>query len=337
MTNGQAGGTPNVAGRIRDLQVEPDRRPAGLCGVGRWRRVVLRGPRRHLASRSTTGRPADRGQSATSPAPCRAARSTSSGAPADGSAGRGLGGHRRAVAHRQRPAGDRAAAQPAGLPSGKLVAGIGFLNRDPAVAGGGVDDRQGRRGCRRRRTRCAARRSTASPPIPTRHTRINWSPRPPRVSTSSRPGGRGRSSRRCAQRSGATDGRRGDPPTRPTGAHLGRPAPAACMVAEFTRRTGHGDQPRRRCRSQSVALPDVYTETLTGGTVVGTCLQLATDGIESLRARPRRDRRPREPRTTPPAAAWTIDATAASARRPERHRDHATALTGTRGPVHVDQ
>ncbi len=131
MTNGQAAGNPNVAGRIRDLQVEPVsglRLYAASAGGGVW----------FSGDRGETWRPLDDYQISDRSDVGNVADALSIGAvhviwgaAADGSddvVWVGTGEQALAV-------GGLLADRTSGLPGSKLF-GIGFLNRDPAIAGG---------------------------------------------------------------------------------------------------------------------------------------------------------------------------------------------------------
>jgi len=135
MTNGQAGGHPNVAGRIRDLQVEPTqglRAYAASAGGGVW----------FSADRGESWRPLDDWQISDRSAMGNIANALSCGAVhviwganADGSGDIVWVGTGESYVTNDGEAALRGA-DPGGSPVGGAVAGIGFLNRDPAVAGG---------------------------------------------------------------------------------------------------------------------------------------------------------------------------------------------------------
>lgn len=137
MTNGQAGGDPNVAGRIRDLQIEPvkgRRLYAASAGGGAW----------FSADRGETWTPLDDFQLSDLSDVATIASALSCGAvhviwgaQDDGSddviwVGTG---EPRLAAGGLMPALPAGGDPGGGLPGGNLL-GVGFLNRDPAVAAG---------------------------------------------------------------------------------------------------------------------------------------------------------------------------------------------------------
>ena len=309
MTNGQAGGNPNVAGRIRDVQIESDRtacgstRPAPAAAPGSRPTAARRG------ARSTTSRRPIAAMSAASPARWRAGRSTSSSAAdADGSkdvvwVGTGepslFGGGQ--PGRRRRPAGRQAR-----------------RDRLPAPRSGrrsGMDDRQGRR-CLGR-SRHAARCAVLS------HRRRPGQPRPARGGDDERalPAPGGRRVDPCGELS---DGgrpparRRAHPPHRTRSRpDLGR-RPQRRAGRRVRRRTGHGDQPgepvlldRSRCPNVNINAPPA---TRRHARAAGHRRQ------QGLRARTPRHRRRGEALDAPGRSL--VDRRDRRARQPQRHRDH---------------
>jgi hypothetical protein len=136
MAHGQAGGNPNVAGRIRDLQIEPTqgrRIYAASAGGGVWFSADRGDSWRPLDDWQVTPNRNSQGNVATALA-CGAVHVNWGGA-ADGSADVvWVGTGEPALTD----SGTRhvASAEPGAPQIGWEVAGIGLLNRDPAAAGG---------------------------------------------------------------------------------------------------------------------------------------------------------------------------------------------------------
>lgn len=321
MTNGQAGGTPNVAGRIRDLQIEPGaglRVYAASAGGGVW----------FSADRGDTWRPldewqtSDRGQGNKASAMSCGAIYVIWGNQADGSADVVWAGTGETSLT---PNGQLAlsGAAPGGPQIGGAVAGIGFLNRDPAVAGGAWQIVKGG--------------LPAAEPDTLRGESFY------RIVADPDPGNKDQlvaatTKGLYLKAHGAAAWTRiaSFVPSiavqpmdvvltrQATGVRIWVASASAVMVAEFAQPPATPINPTA-LTFKSVALPGVYTETLTGGAIVGTCLQLATDGTKVYVLG--RGVLP-EGRTIPPAAMWTINAAAPIVAGPTSGIT-ATALTGT--------
>ena len=275
--------------------------PAGLRRVRRWGRVVLGRPGRDVASPRRLAdqrpRPGQHGECAVV-----RRRPRHLGNPGTTGRRRRVGRHRGAVGHEQRPERDDRGSSPAG-PDRRLGRGVGFLNRDPAIAGGAWTIVKGARPPPTP-TRCGAQnfyRITADP-----GTRTSSSPRPPRASTSGRPGG---TWTKIAGSSRASD-------TQPLDVVLTRlPAGVTRLGGDGEKRAGrrvpaaagHGHQPgRARVQVGRAAQRVPRTRRRPARRHLPPTRDRRDQG---LRARPQRaDRRAR---TNPPAAIWTINATAA--------------------------
>ncbi len=316
MTNGQAGGHPNVAGRIRDVQIEPDRRPADLRGERRRRRLVLAATAARPGARSTTSRNPIAPMSATSPARWRAVRSTCSfRGRRRRLEGRSVGRHRRAVAvrwraarHQRRRPGRRAAQRQARAGSASCTA-----TRPP------VRDGRWSRATRPRVDadtlrgakcyRIAADPSNLDQLVAGTTKGIYLLPAGGAwTACDGLPDGRRPSARRRAH-----------PPHRArSGAHLGRGAQRRAR-GRVHRRTGHGDhpgdpvvhRPRSGCRRSTLAATGRHPR------AAGHRRQ------HGLRPRAPRDRRAREAHDAP--GAPVVDRRDRRARQPQRHRDHGIA------------
>ena len=318
MTNGQAGGNPPVAGRIRDLQVEPGaglRIYAASAGGGVW----------FSSDRGDTWRPlddwqtSDRGQGNKASALSCGAIHVIWGNQADGSADVVWAGTGEPALtnNGQQAAGG---SEPGGPQVVGTVAGVGFLNRDPAVAGGawqivkgdlpGVDP-DTLRGASFYRIVADPGNKDQLVAATTKGLYL----KPPGAAWT----------KIASFATGIQVQSMDVVMTRlPAGVRIWVASASAVSVAEFAQPPATPINPTGLV-FKSVTLPGVYTETLTGGTVVGTCLQLAADGTKVyvlgrgvLTAG----------RTIPPAALWTIDATAAIVAGPTSGIT-ATALKGT--------
>ena len=309
MTNGQASGNPNVAGRIRDLQVEPVsglRLYAGSAGGGVW----------FSADRGETWRPLDDYQISDRSDIGNVADALSVGAvhviwgaAADGSddvvwVGTG----------EQELTGDGLNAdRTTGLPGSKMY-GIGFLNSDPAIAGGAWtvvkgaafsadhDTLRGEAFCR----------IGADPGDPTQL--VAATTRGLYV----RPSGAGQTWTRVA-------GYTVPPAVIPldvvltrTPANVLRIWVAAASDLQVAEVAGAAPTPvtPASLTFAPVKLPDVVVNKPEPGQPLrpgGTRLQLATDGTK-LYVLGRAEIPAKSSRTTPPAALWTVDVTATLAK-----------------------
>jgi hypothetical protein len=317
MTNGQAGGNPNVAGRIRDLQVEPAaglRIYAASAGGGVW----------FSADRGDTWRPlddwqtSDRAQGNIASALSCGAIHVIWGSQADGTDDIVWVGTGEPYLTTD---GERALApaKPGGTQIGGAIAGVGFLSKDPAVAGGkwgivkgdlpGTDPDTlrgesfyrivGDPGNKNQLIAATTKGLYLKPPggpwtrITTYATDVSVQPMDVVMTRL------------------------------PAGVRIWVASASAVMVAEFAQPPATPINPASLV-FKSVSLPGVYTKT-SGGDVVGTCLQLATDGSKVYVLG-------RGVLTTgrkiPPAGVWTINATAPIGGGATSGIT-ATALTGT--------
>jgi hypothetical protein len=300
MTNGQAGGNPNVVGRIRDIAVEPVdglRVYAASAGGGVWFSADRGDTWRALDEWQTS----DRGQGNVASALSCGAVHVIWGNQADGSADVvWVGTGEPSVTNNGEIA--MSAAEPGGSQIGSSVAGVGFLNRDPAIAGGAWTIVKGALPAADPDTLRGESfyRITADPGNKDQlvaATTKGLYLRPPGGTWTKIPGfGAGVSTQPLDVVL-----------TRlPAGVRVWVATASSVLVAEFPQPPATPINPASLAFT-SVALPDVNLDPPTTGTV-GTCLQLATDstrvyvlGRSVLTAG----------RTNPPAAIWTINATAA--------------------------
>jgi hypothetical protein len=314
MRNGQAGGHPNVAGRIRDLQVEPDqgkRVYAASAGGGVW----------FSADRGETWRPLDDWQISDRSNLGNIANALSCGAvyvvwgaQDDGSddvVWVGTGEPSLTAAGQQALTG----IQPGGPQVGGAVVGVGLLNRDPAVAGGAWTIVKGDEPSVDADTlrgesfyRIVADPGTKDQLVAgttkglyVKPTGGSWT----RVS--------GLAASVNVQPMDVVVTRSGG------GGRIWVAVATQLLAAEFTGAPGTPIDPTTLSFSP-VTLTGVFTDPV--GSALGTCLQLATDGT-TVYVLGRSVIPSGSKRATPPAAIWTIDAAAALALLT------GTLLTGT--------
>jgi hypothetical protein len=299
MTHGQAGGDPNVAGRIRDIQIEPvdgRRIYAASAGGGAW----------FSADRGETWSPLDDYQASdrTDVGNVAAALACGAvyakfGAAADGSQDEVWVGTGEPVLF-----GGGRVGGTGGLPGGKL-AGIGFLHRDPAVGPGwtvvkgdaATVDPQTLRGARC--YRIAADPGNLGQLVAGTTNGVYVLPA-------------GGAWTRVAGYPSAVGNPLDVVLTRLTGPDRLRiwvGVPSGVQVAEFAGAPATAITPATLTFA-AVALPKVNTNP--SPTIGGTRVQLATDGSK-VYVLGRRKIASGEQRTTPPAHLWSIDATAALA------------------------
>ncbi len=314
MTNGQAGGNPNVAGRIRDLQVEPGaglRVYAASAGGGVW----------FSADRGDTWRPLDEWQTSDR-AQGNIANALSCGAiqviwgtKADGSDDVvWVGTGEPALTNKGQQA--IAGARPGGSQLGGSVGGVGFLNRD---SGGAWTIVKG-----------ALPATDADTLRGESFYRIVADPgkKDQLIAATTKglyvkPSGGGWTRITTYATSASVQPMDVVMTRLPAGVRIWVASASSVMVAEFAQPPATPIDPAALA-FKSVALPGVYLDPPTTGTI-GSCLQLATDGSKVyvlgrgvLTAG----------RTKPPAALWTINATAAIGAGPTSGIT-ATALNGT--------
>ena len=300
MTNGQAGGNPNVVGRIRDLAIEPNsgmRIYAASAGGGVWFSADRGDTWRALDDWQTSDRRQGNLANALS---CGAIHVIWGGA-ADGTDDVvWVGTGEPTLTNNGQVA--RTAAEPGGGQIGGSVAGVGFLNRDPAVAGGAwtivkgdlpATDADTLRG--ESFYRIVADPGNKDQLIAATTKGLYLRP----------PGGTW--TKIGAFVAGVSAQPMDVVMTRlPAGVRIWVATASSVLVAEFAQPPATPINPGS-LSFKSVALPNVYLDPPTTGTV-GSCLQLAADastvyvlGRGVLTAG----------RTNPPAAVWTINATAA--------------------------
>ena len=299
MTNGQAGGNPNVAGRIRDVQIDPTgglRIYAASAGGGAW----------FSADRGETWSPLDDFQVSDRSDVGRVASALSCGAiyvkfgaDADGSKDVvWVGTGEPSLFGGGQPGGV------GGLPGGKL-AGIGFLHRDPAVGPGWTivkgeaasADPDTLRGARC--YRIAADPGNLDQLVAGTTNGLYLLPA-------------GGSWARVVSYPAAAGHPLDVVLTRLTGPDRVRiwvGVPSGVRVAEFAGTPATAINPASLAFS-AVALPNVNMNAPPAGG--GTRVQLATDGSK-VYVLGRRAIAAGEKRSTPPADLWSIDATAALA------------------------
>jgi hypothetical protein len=300
MTNGQAGGNPNVVGRIRDLQVEPSaglRVYAASAGGGVW----------FSADRGDTWRPldewqtSDRAQGNIANALACGAIQVVWGTQPDGSddvVWVGTGEPALSNDGEWQPTG----AQPGGLQLGGSVAGVGFLNRDPAVASGAWTIVKGALPA----TDADTLRGESFYRIVADPGKLDQLIAATTKGLYLKPSGGGWTRITTYLATVSMQPMDVVMTRLPAGVRIWVASASLVSVAEFAQPPATPIDPTALV-FKTVALPGVYLNPPTTG-VVGSCLQLATDGSKVYvlgRGVLTGDR------TNPPAALWTIDATAA--------------------------
>ena len=300
MTKGQAGGHPNVAGRIRDVQIEPTdglRIYAASAGGGAW----------FSQDRGETWVPLDDFQESDRTDVGNVASALACGAiyvrfrgPADGSQDEVWVGTGEPSLFGGGQPGISGGGPGGGLPSGKL-GGIGFLHRDPA-AGPGWTVVKGDAASVDADTLRGAKCYRIAPDPSNLDQLVAGTTKGIYVL----PAG-GAWTRATGYPMAA-----GHPldvvltrHTAPDRVRIWVGVPSGVRVAEFTGAPATAITPATLSFTTAVGLPKVNTRA-TGGTRV----QLATDG-STVYVLGRRAIAAREKRTTPPAHLWSIDATAA--------------------------